>query len=72
MTKKQPKVMEEKVFFVSCIIEEYKQKNKLPGRTVAEMFDKNGITEWLYGNYQTLHTESEESVLADIRELFGI
>lgn len=72
MTKKQPKAVKEKVFFVSCIIEEYKKKNKLPGRTVAEMFDKNGITEWLYGNYQTLHTESEESVLADIRELFGV
>ena len=71
MTKSKAKSIEEKVFFVACIIEKYKKKYNLSGQTVAEMFNKNGITDWLYGNYETLHTESEENVLADIRELFG-
>ena len=72
MPKRKTKDTEERIFFVSCIIERYKKKKRLTGNVVATLFREKNITQWLYDNYETLHSESEDNVVHEIGELFGI
>ena len=62
MTKKT----NDKVFFVSWIIEAYKRKNNMSGEQVALLFMRHRISEWLYDNYDVLHTVSEAYVVNEI------
>ena len=56
----------EKIYFVSYIIEQYKKKHHTTGQEVLTLFDKNGITSWLYENYEILHTENYNNIILEI------
>lgn len=57
------------VFFVSWVIEAYKRKNHLQGSEVAKLFEKHKINEWLFDNYDVLHTVSEAYVISEIEDI---
>ena len=58
--------IKERIYFVSCIIEQYKKKHHKTGGEVISLFDKHNITEWLYNNYEILHTENYNNVISEI------
>lgn len=58
-----------KLFFVSWIIETYKRKHKLSGNETVMLFDKHKINEWLMENYDVLHTVSSSYVVDEIESI---
>ena len=40
----------------------------MPGDAVMDLFDKYGVSEYLIDNFEVLHTQSPEWILADIDE----
>lgn len=63
------KTTKNKVFFISWITEAYKRKNNMDGQQVSALFIKHGINEWLFDNYDVLHTVSESYVVKEIEEI---
>jgi hypothetical protein len=57
---------EKKLVFVSFCIEEYKTLHGMDGRSVAELFERYGVTDYLLEHYDVLHSFSRESILRDI------
>lgn len=55
-----------KLYFLSFCIEQYKHVKNIDGRTIKELFDKFGVTEFLLENYDVLHTQSREWILEEI------
>lgn len=55
-------------YFLSFCIENYKTHIGMPGDAVMDLFDKNGVSEYLIDNFEVLHTQSPEWILADIDE----
>lgn len=63
------KLTQNKVFFISWIIEAYKRIHKIPGKDASVLFQAHNINEWLYENYDVLHTVSEAYVVNEIDEI---
>ena len=57
---------EKKLVFVSFCIEEYKTLHGMNGRSVADLFEKYGVTDYLLEHYSVLHSFSREAILNDI------
>ena len=55
-------------YFLSFCIENYKTYVGMPGDAVMDLFDKYGVSEYLIDNFEVLHTQSPEWILADIDE----
>ena len=49
---------EKKLAFVSFCIEEYKTLHGMDGRSVADLFEKYGVTDYLLEHYAILHSFS--------------
>ena len=54
-------------FIIFCI-ENYKQKVKLTGKEVYELFEKYELFDYLYNGYDVLHTQGDEWLMKDIDE----
>ena len=61
--------MKNKNFFISWITEAYKRKNKMDDQQVSTLFKQHEINEWLYDNYDVLHTVSVSYVVNEIEEI---
>ena len=70
MSKKQN--INDRIFFVSCIIELYASKHNIKGNEAEALFNNKGMDTWLYNNYEILHTEDEKNVILEIYEHFGV
>ena len=57
---------EEKLFFVSFCIEEYKAQHGMSGEEVVKLFEKYGVTDFLMDGFDVLHTLGRNMILADI------
>ncbi len=57
---------EKKLVFVSFCIEEYKTLHGMDGRSVAELFERYGVADYLLEHYDVLHSFSREAILRDI------
>ena len=57
---------EEKLFFVSFCIEEYKAQHGMSGEEVVKLFEKYGVTDFLMEGFDVLHTLGRNMILADI------
>lgn len=57
------------LYFISFCIENYKKKIHASGHEVMELFDKYGINEYLYENFEVLHTQSIQWMMEEIDEL---
>ena len=51
------------VEFVSFCIEMYAREHELSGAVVAELFEENGIIEYLFDNYEELHSQGREYII---------
>lgn len=56
------------LFFVAFCMEAYKNKHKMKGKDVSELFDKFGIKEYLFSHYDILHTQGMPWILDEIEE----
>lgn len=66
------KAIEDRIFFVSCIIEKYKMEENISGDAAVKKMKKCGALSWLYDHFEFLHTESEDNVIHEMHELFAI
>lgn len=57
---------EEKLFFVSFCIEEYKAQHGMSGEEVVKLFEKYGVTDFLMEGFDVLHTLGRSMILDDI------
>jgi len=55
-----------KLYFVSFCIEQYKNAHGMSGSDVIELFDNAGVTKYLLDNYDILHTQGANWLLAEI------
>lgn len=56
------------VYFISFCIEQYKVHISASGAEVMGLFDKYGVTEYLFENFEVLHTESHQWLVEEIDE----
>ena len=63
---------EKKLVFVSFCIEEYKTLHGMDGRSVADLFEKYGVTDYLFEHYSVLHSFSREAILNDIDQFMNV
>ena len=63
---------EKKLAFVSFCIEEYKTLHGMDGRSVADLFEKYGVTDYLLEHYAILHSFSREAILNDIDHFMNV
>ena len=57
-----------KLEFVSFCIEQYKKTANLGGKEVEQLFEKHGVISFLFDHYEILHTQSAQSIQAEIEE----
>lgn len=55
-------------FFVSFCVEQYKKHIGATGNVVIDLFDSYGVTEYLYENYDVLHTQGAQWLMVEIEE----
>lgn len=65
--------MEKKIndFIIFCM-EIYKNKSKITGKDVFELFEKYGIFDYLSDGYDMLHTQGSEWLINDIDEYINL
>lgn len=56
------------VYFISFCIEQYKVHISASGAEVMDLFDKYGVTEYLFENFEVLHTASHQWLVEEIDE----
>lgn len=56
-------------YFISFCIEQYKEKNHISGSETMEVFNRNGLLDYLEAHYEPLHTQSRQWILEEIDEL---
>lgn len=57
---------DKKLYFVSFCIEKYKTVHNMNGSKVADLFERNGVTDYLESNYEVLHTQGADWLVEDI------
>lgn len=63
--------MDNKTKFLIYCVEIYKTANKLNGKQVMQLFNQNGINEYLLNCYEALHTTGPEYIIEDINGLIN-
>lgn len=59
---------DKRLYFVSFCIEQYKTSHGMEGSKVADLFNKKGVTDYLENNYDVLHTQGANWLVAEIDE----
>ena len=57
-----------KLEFVSFCIEQYKKTTNQSGKEVEQMFESSGVISFLFEHYEVLHTQSAQSIQAEIEQ----
>ncbi|MBP5363402.1 MAG: DUF3791 domain-containing protein [Ruminococcus sp.] len=57
----------ESEFLIYCM-ERYRHHKKLSGKEVTELFEKNGVNNYILNCFGALHTVGEEYLINDIDE----
>lgn len=58
----------DRAYFVSFCIEQYKHHAGISGEEAAERLFSTGIAEYLYDNFEVLHTQSSQWLMEEIEE----
>lgn len=61
----------DKSYFVAFCIEQYKVANNLDGAAVADLFKKSGVADYLFENYDVLHSQSRQWLLEEIDDFIS-
>ncbi len=59
---------QDKAYFLSFCIEQYKNAKGLSGKEAAEYLAKYGVLDYLCDNFEVLHTQGWQWLLADIED----
>ncbi len=69
MEQKKMTLEEKKAEFAAFVIESYKMKlGGVSGSKVAEYFSDYGVLDFLWENYDMLHTLGREQILAEVEK----
>ncbi|MDR1454000.1 MAG: DUF3791 domain-containing protein [Candidatus Margulisbacteria bacterium] len=60
-----------KTEFVSFCIEMYAKQNKVSGAAAAKWFEQSGAINYLFANYEALHTQGWNYILAAIENFIA-
>lgn len=52
--------------FISFCMEEFKVQHHLSGKQIMNLFQKNGVIEYLYDFYDALHTQGKTWLVTEI------
>lgn len=63
---------QDRAYFISFCIEQYKNEKGLTGAEAMYQLDKYGVLNYLYNHFNILHTQSKQWLLADIDEYINI
>lgn len=55
-----------KLEFVAFCIEQYKMATKQMGCEVEQLFQQRGVIDFLFDNYEVLHTQGEKAIMNEI------
>ena len=58
----------DKSYFVAFCIEQYKVAKGMDGAAAAELFYRYGVNDYLYTNFDVLHTQSCQWLIEEIDE----
>ena len=64
--------IQNRAYFLSFCIEQYKNKKGITGLEAMRLLDKYGVLEYLDSHYDILHTQSRQWLLEDIDEFISI
>ena len=67
---RQPKISPEMDFFI-FLLEQYAAYKHTTGDKVLKEWDEHGITEWIYNNYWSYHTEALGNAFKDIDSMLA-
>jgi hypothetical protein len=62
----QMKELSEESCYFLYLVEQYALHKGITGKQVLDLFEKQGIIEYIYGMYYTYHTERVENAIMDI------
>jgi hypothetical protein len=60
-----------KLEFVAFCIEQYKKTTNQNGFETEQLFEKNGIINFLIEHYEVLHTQSPQQILNEIMDFLN-
>ena len=63
--------IQNRAYFLSFCIEQYKNKKGITGLEAMRLLDKYGVLEYLNSHYDILHTQSRQWLLEDIDEFIS-
>ena len=63
---------QDKAYFISFCIEQYKNENGLSGNEAMRILDQYGVLEYLECNFDVLHTQSRQWIMEDIDEFINV
>lgn len=66
------KDQQDKAYFISFCIEQYKNEKGLSGKQAMQCLDEYGVLEYLEEHFDVLHTQSRQWILEDIDEFINI
>lgn len=58
-------------YFIAFCIEIYKNSHNISGAETSAVFSNHGVMEYLSDNYDVLHTQSPNWILADIEDFIN-
>jgi len=67
-----PPKLDNKLYFVSFCIEQYKQHKHLDGATAMQLLERTGALKYLADNYDVLHTQGASWLMAELDEYIAV
>ena len=59
------------VEFVSFCIEMYARQTGMSGAVVTELFETHGLLDYLFDNYEALHTQGKEYIIPLLQDFIS-
>lgn len=66
LSQSMSKQENDRLYFVSFCIEQYKQHADISGEQAAELLFRSGIAEYLNTHFEVLHTQSRQWLMEEI------
>ncbi|WP_291528072.1 DUF3791 domain-containing protein [Bacteroides sp. UBA939] len=66
MSETISKLEQNKLYFISFCIEQYKKHSGTTGGATMGLFDRYGVTNYLFDHYDVLHTQGNQWLIEEI------
>lgn len=61
-------IIDDTAYFIAFCVETYKNAHNMSGAKASAVFFDHGVMEYLFENYDVLHTQSPGWILAEIED----